>query len=103
MENDQVTSLTGSKSLSCGEVESRLSRYLDGVLSTAERKQFESHLSQCENCEQLVGDCRCIIDTAKELADRPVPAGVARRLRLRLAEEIDHKFTDTKPRLYLVK
>lgn len=104
MDNDHMTFIgSAGESLSCAEVENRLSRYLDGELSIASRKQFERHIEQCDACSGLVADCEAITAAAKSLADIPVPAGVSRRLRMKLEEEVSCRFTDTKPRLYLVK
>lgn len=97
------SSIQRGKTLDCGKVESLISRYLDKELATAERNLVDSHLSSCEACSALHADCALIVDAAKELAHREVPAGIRHRLRQRLTEEIGEKFSDTKPRLYLVK
>jgi anti-sigma factor RsiW len=104
MENSPLeSSVLRGKTLDCGKVENLMSRYIDRELATAERKLLESHISSCESCAALHADCALIVDAAKELAHRPVPAGIRHRLRKRLTEEIGEKFSDTKPRLYLVK
>jgi anti-sigma factor RsiW len=38
----------------CENIEARLSDYLDGLLSPAERREFETHANSCENCAQMV-------------------------------------------------
>ena len=38
----------------CEHIEAHLSDYLDGLLSPAERREFETHANSCENCAQMV-------------------------------------------------
>ncbi len=38
----------------CENIEARLSDYLDGLLSSDERHEFELHANSCENCAQMV-------------------------------------------------
>lgn len=38
----------------CEQTEARLSDYLDGLLSPAERHEFDMHVNSCENCTQMV-------------------------------------------------
>jgi hypothetical protein len=41
-------------SWSCEQIEARLSDYLDGALSGAERAEFDAHVNGCERCTPLV-------------------------------------------------
>jgi anti-sigma factor RsiW len=38
----------------CEHIEARLSDYLDGLLSSDERQEFNLHANSCENCAQMV-------------------------------------------------
>ncbi len=38
----------------CENIEARLSDYLDGLLSSDERREFELHTKSCENCAPMV-------------------------------------------------
>lgn len=38
----------------CEQIEARLSDYLDGLLSSDERHEFDMHANSCENCAQMV-------------------------------------------------
>ncbi len=62
----------------------RLSEYLDGDLSKAERQALEAHLAVCEECAGTLEDLRLVVTRAQSLEDRP-PAtdlwpGIAERI-----------------------
>ena len=40
--------------MTCQEVAARLTDYLDGALTAAERARFEAHLEDCEDCRRYV-------------------------------------------------
>lgn len=46
----------------------RLSEYVDGTLSPAERGECEAHLSECAECSGLVSDLRAVAGRATRLA-----------------------------------
>ncbi|HEU4800809.1 MAG TPA: zf-HC2 domain-containing protein [Gemmatimonadales bacterium] len=62
----------------------RLSEYVDGTLSAAERAECEAHLAQCPECTGLVFELRAVAWRAARLgAPAPVPdlwAGIAGRI-----------------------
>jgi anti-sigma factor ChrR (cupin superfamily) len=63
----------------------RLSEYVDGTLSAAERAECEAHLTQCPECPGLVHELRAVVRRATRLATpAPAPdlwAGIAARIR----------------------
>jgi hypothetical protein len=62
----------------------RLSAYLDGDLSLAERAALDAHLAECEACRSTVSELRRVVNRAHALVDRPVDgdlwAGIATRI-----------------------
>ena len=52
----------------------RLSEYLDGELTAAERAAFESHVTSCRECTATLGELREVVARAAALTPRP-PAG----------------------------
>jgi anti-sigma factor RsiW len=73
--------------LSCSEVLADLSRLLDGELPEADASRLRRHVAGCDVCE---GFGRRFAGVVRELREGlrepdPVEAGVAERLRLRLA------------------
>ena len=73
--------------LSCSEVLADLSRLLDGELSEAEASRLRGHVTGCDVCEsfgrRFAGVVRELREGLRE--PEPVEAGVADRLRDRLA------------------
>lgn len=62
----------------------RLSEYIDGELTSAERAEIEDHLATCADCVALVADLRAVVAAAADVDDAP-PAndlwpGIARRI-----------------------
>ncbi len=64
--------------------QNRLSEYVDGELSAAERAECESHLAECSRCRDAVAEVQQVVERAQYLTDRPPPgdlwAGIAERL-----------------------
>lgn len=49
----------------------RLSAYIDGDLTAAERTSIEQHLEACADCQGVLADLRGIVVRARSLEDRP--------------------------------
>lgn len=62
----------------------RLSEYLDGELTTAERGELETHLADCAECTGVLEDLRQVVARAELLEDRAPGAdlwpGIAERI-----------------------
>ena len=54
----------------------RLSDYIDGVLSTAEREQLDAHLTECTDCLALVSELRSVRRVARSLPPVEPPEDV---------------------------
>jgi anti-sigma factor RsiW len=52
----------------------RLSEYVDGELTPAERTALEAHLAACGACRQTLGELRRVVARAQALDDRPPAA-----------------------------
>lgn len=63
---------------------SKLSEYMDGTLSAADRQAVERHLVDCAECRVVLGDLRIIVAEASVLTDTPPAsnlwAGIAGRI-----------------------
>ncbi len=62
----------------------RLSEYLDGELTTAERGELETHLAGCAECTSVLEELRQVVARAQALEDRPPSTdlwpGIAERI-----------------------
>ena len=69
--------------MSCGEVLSLLSDYLDDSLSYSTRLQIEEHLLGCDWCEKFGGEFSRTVELLRRSvsADEPLPEEVSERLR----------------------
>lgn len=54
----------------------RLSEYLDGDLSTAERDTCEQHLAGCAECARVLEELKAVAAAARALPAAPPPAGL---------------------------
>lgn len=54
----------------------RLSEYLDGDLSTAERETCEQHLAGCAECARMLEELKAVAAAARALPAVPPPAGL---------------------------
>lgn len=50
---------------------SKLSEYIDGALSAADRQAVERHLANCAECRVVLGDLRTVVTQASALTDTP--------------------------------
>ena len=71
----------------CGEVLERLSDYVDGDLTDAERARIDGHLTGCDWCERFGGAFAATFGRLRQgLADAPVTADLRSRLDAALDE-----------------
>lgn len=49
----------------------RLSEYLDGGLSPEEATTIEAHLTECDECSEVLGELRSVMARARALEDAP--------------------------------
>lgn len=60
----------------CEQIEARLSDYLDGLLSSAERLEFETHANSCEKCTQMVASISQMLSGVHALEQIEPPANL---------------------------
>ena len=63
----------------------RLSEYLDGELTQAEREALEAHLVSCDACAETLDDLREVVSRAHALEDAPPPGDLWPGIESRIA------------------
>ena len=71
----------------------RLSDYIDGELSEADKEMLERHLAGCEECRKTVSTLRAVAARAAELRDRTPDAdlwaGISSRIKETATDDVD--------------
>jgi anti-sigma factor RsiW len=69
------------------DVRSRLSDYLDGSLSPADRRAIQAHLDRCPDCRNFANTLRTTIHALDTLAAKPAPEAAKQRVLDRVKSE----------------
>ena len=73
--------------LSCRDAVAQLWAYIDGELPAEERERVHRHLEACRGCHPHYDFQKAFLDFLHRQAVHPVPAGLERRVFLRLLAE----------------
>lgn len=70
----------------CFDVLAKLTDFIDGELSEAERGQIEAHLHGCEECTRFGGEFGSVVKAVRKALGAPstLPADVDARLKKKL-------------------
>jgi anti-sigma factor (TIGR02949 family) len=65
------------RGMTCHDVAARVTEYLDGALSATDRRRFEAHLEECEDCRAYVAQFAHTLNAIAALrADDAAPDGL---------------------------
>jgi len=67
--------------ISCRDVDSLMSDYLDNELLVSIQARIADHISCCERCAEGLEDMKLVITLARSLNEPKMPRGVKTRLR----------------------
>ena len=73
--------------MTCWSVKRRMNDYVDGRLRGGELTRFESHLSECGECELRIDEVRSVRSSLRSLPASQMPADLRVRLRVRASQE----------------
>jgi anti-sigma factor RsiW len=73
--------------MNCGHTEKNLVAYLDGKLASAERRQFETHLTICDACQERAEGFRLVWSVLDELPALAASPEFDNRVRARVQQE----------------
>ena len=73
--------------MKCSEVKRKLSAYLDGEVSDADRKEIAEHLKTCEDCQEELAALSSVSDALVLLGGIEVPPYFMTRVRQCISDE----------------
>lgn len=77
----------GVKDMECGQVQEKLSCYLDGVLDEATLEAIEAHLEVCEACRAELTALETVVGLTSDLSDVAPPAYLSFAIKDAIAKE----------------
>lgn len=69
----------------CRELLERLSRYVDGDLSGAERRALTAHLRRCPCCDSMAESLKHTVSLCRDASSTRLPPAVRARAKARVA------------------
>ena len=66
--------------MDCNELVELVTAYLDGSLDQETRARFESHLGDCDGCENYLQQFRQTVRTVRQIRDDDLDPGFRNRL-----------------------
>src|SRR5690606_6877311 len=60
------------KPVACRDLVEQITDYLDGALSTADRRRIDAHLENCPDCTRAVAQVRAVAELAGRLREEDV-------------------------------
>ena len=77
--------------MDCQEIQKSLSSYLEGLLSSEEKKRVEEHLSSCVNCRAELAELKKAKDLLRNLDDVEPPPWLTAKIMARVREEKERR------------
>jgi anti-sigma factor RsiW len=72
--------MTGREAMDCNELVELVTAYLDGSLDSQTRARFDSHLSECDGCENYLQQLRATVRTVGKIGNDELDPGFRNRL-----------------------
>ncbi|MDH5445072.1 MAG: anti-sigma factor [Gammaproteobacteria bacterium] len=70
----------------CNEIQQNIEAYLDGELTLSDRRDFEEHLGNCNNCQLRLEAVRKLNTSIKKIGYSSRPSGLKRNIRAGLLD-----------------
>ena len=77
--------------MSCKDIERKLSAYLEGIVSSEEKKQIENHLSSCQMCRRAFEELKRTVALVKGLEQVESPPWFTQKIMSRVRAEQESK------------
>ncbi|MBA4389950.1 MAG: hypothetical protein C0399_03330 [Syntrophus sp. (in: bacteria)] len=75
----------------CGDIENKLSAYLDGAVSAGEKQLIEEHLADCAHCSATLSELKKTGDLLRSLEEVDPPPWFTQKIMVRVREEATSK------------
>jgi len=73
--------------MNCEDFELYESAYIDNMLSSEEKLEFESHINRCEYCNVKLQNLKIIVESANEIEEVDLPINFSSELKTKLEKE----------------
>jgi hypothetical protein len=77
--------------MDCGDIQERLSAYIEGIISSEEKTLIEGHLKSCQKCSESLADLRKTMEYVKNLEEIEPPAWLTQKVMARVRSEVKPK------------
>ena len=77
--------------MDCGAIRQRLSPYLEGIISSAEKKLIEEHLLSCQTCSVALRDLKRAGELVRDLKEVEPPPWMTQKVLARIRREQEGK------------
>ncbi len=77
--------------MDCGDIQEKLSDYIEGVISSEEKALIEGHLKSCQKCSESLVDLRKTMEYVKNLEEIEPPAWLTQKVMARVRSEVKPK------------
>ncbi len=74
--------------MGCGDIQEKLSAYMEEILPPEERSPIDEHLRLCEKCSRYLSDLRKTIEYVKNLEEIEPPPWLTQKVMVRIKEEV---------------
>ena len=73
--------------MQCNDIQEKLSAYMDGDISSEERRLIEEHLKSCQQCNETLADLRKTTEYVRDLGDIEPPAWLTQKIMTKIRSE----------------
>jgi hypothetical protein len=73
--------------MQCNDIQEKLSAYIDGDISSGERRLIEEHLKSCQQCNETLADLRKTTECVRDLGDIEPPAWLTQKIMTKIRSE----------------
>lgn len=77
--------------MECGDIQERLSGYIEGIISREEKVLIDEHLRRCPKCKESLADLKKTVEYVQKLEEIEPPTWLTQKVMQRVTAEADQK------------